>query len=385
MNGTDSSKTEDQELCVVMGAIPRIEQIPDLASERPVDVLARAVHPGEGLLVQQAGHAVFRGDPLELLHDDMLVIVPQIRALVDRRDLELAWRDFIVAGLDRDALFVELVLGFHHESQHPLGDRAEVVVFEFLTFRRLGPEERPPGIEEVGAGEEEISVDQEIFLLGTRRCADHAGVFVAENLEDTLGLYVERLHGTQQWCLVVERFAGPGNKRGRDTESVTVGVFVNVGRTGDIPGRVAARLKGRADAARGKTRRVRLGLDQCAAGELRDGAAGPVGIEEAVVFLCGQAGQREEDVREMGGSLFERPGHHGRSHDIGDCRIEFLPALDRLLQRFIDGLGKQFAHHLVVEDVGAVQRSGRFAFQIDGVDERFVIDDRGDGFLPSGC
>ena len=256
---------EHEELRVLMRGIAGIEQVAELAAQRPVDVLARTVDSGERLLVQQAGHAVFRRHALQLQHDDVLMIVREIGALVDRSDLELTGRNFIMAGLDRNALFVELMLGFHHERQHTLGDRAEIVVFELLAFWRLRAEERPARIEQVGAGEEEVAVDQEVLLLGASGRGHHTGIVVSEQFEDTLRLLIQGLHGAQERRFVVQRLACPRKEGGRDTERVAVGVLVDIGRTGYVPGRVAAGLKGRADSARWKNwrRRALPGSARC--------------------------------------------------------------------------------------------------------------------------
>lgn len=49
-----------------------------------------------------------------------------------------------------DAELVELALHFEHERENAFGDRAEVVVLELLTFRRLRTEERPPAVRRSG-------------------------------------------------------------------------------------------------------------------------------------------------------------------------------------------------------------------------------------------
>src|SRR5262249_6584247 len=150
---------------------------------------------------------------------------------------------------------------------------------------------------------EEVAVDQEVLLLGAGGGGDHPGVFVSEELEDALCLCIEGLHGSEEGRLVVERLAGPRNERGRDTEGISVRVLVDVGRAGHVPGGVAARLEGRADAAGGEARGVRLALDQRVSGELCNRAAAAVRLEEAVVLLGGEARERVEDVGEMGGAL----------------------------------------------------------------------------------
>ena len=150
---------------------------------------------------------------------------------------------------------------------------------------------------------------------------------VAEQLQNPLGLRVQGLHRSQQRRLLVQRLAGPRDERRRDAERRAVGVFQDVGRAGDVPGRVAAGLEGGADAARGEARGVGLALDQFLAGELGDGVAVAVGGEEAVVLLGGQAGQRIEDVGVVGGPLLDRPVLHGQGHGVGDGRIELFAVL----------------------------------------------------------
>ena len=58
------------------------------------------------------------------------------------------------------------LLDLHHEREHALGDRAEVVVVELLALRRLRAEQRAAGRDQVGPLEVEALVDQEVLLLG---------------------------------------------------------------------------------------------------------------------------------------------------------------------------------------------------------------------------
>ena len=75
-------------------------------------------------------------------HEQLLVVGGDVRPLEHRRQLELAGRDLVVAGLGRDAELEQLALGVEHEREHALGDGAEVVVVELLALRRLGAEQR---------------------------------------------------------------------------------------------------------------------------------------------------------------------------------------------------------------------------------------------------
>ncbi len=150
VDGADHRRAEDEELRVVVRVVARIEQVAHRAAQRPVDVLAGAVDAGERLFVQQAGHAVFRRHALQVMHDELLMIGRQVGVFIDRRDFELAGRDFVVPRLDRHAQLEQLVLGLEHEGQHPLGNRAEIVILELLPLRRLRAEQRAAGASRSG-------------------------------------------------------------------------------------------------------------------------------------------------------------------------------------------------------------------------------------------
>ena len=311
------------------GVSPGSSRLPWVAvAEREVDVLARAVDAGERLLVEQALHAVLLGDRLEGRHQQLLVVGGLVGALEHRRDLELAGSDLVVPGLGRDAELEELPLGVHHEAEHALGDGPEVVVVELLALGRLGAEEGAAGVEQVRPGQEEVAVDQEVLLLGAAVGHDVVGLVVAEELEHPLGLGRHRLLRAQHRRLVVERLAGHRDEDGRDAQRVAVGVLQHVRRAHHVPAGVAAGLEGVAQAAVREARRVRLALDQGLARERRERRAVADRVEEAVVLLGGQAGQRVEDVRVVGRALLHRPVLHRRRDGVGDVGVQRRRLLD---------------------------------------------------------
>ena len=159
---------------VLLRGVARLEQVhARVGAHRPVVVLARSVHARERLLVQQADEAVAPRHVLHHLHREHLVVTADVRVLEDRRDLVLVRGHLVVAGLDRHAELVELLLDLEHVGQDALRDRAEVVVVQLVALRRLGAEERAPGGDEVGALEEVLLVDQEVLLLRAHR-GEHA-------------------------------------------------------------------------------------------------------------------------------------------------------------------------------------------------------------------
>ena len=344
------------------GVSPGSSRLPSLALPiEKLTCLPEPLTPCERLLVEQAFHAVLVGEALERGHHQLLVVGGLVGPLEHRRQLELAGRDLLVAGLGRDAELEQLALAIHHVAEHPLGDRAEVVVVELLALRRLGAEQRPSGVEQVGPGQEEVPVDQEVLLLGAAERHDVVGIRVAEQPQHPLGVLGHRLLRAQQRGLVVERVAEHRHEDRRDAERLAVRVVEHVRRAGRIPAGVAAGLERVAQAAAREARPVRLALGQGLAGELGQRQPAAAGLEEAVVLLRGQAGQRIEDVRVVRRALLHRPVLHRRGDGVGHHRVERLGVLDRGQDRLVDQLGQPLLHHRQAEDVLAEDRAGDLA------------------------
>src|SRR6201991_3750249 len=123
------------------GVSPGTNRLPSSAlPTEKLTCLPEAVDTGERLLVEQAFHAVLLGDGLERGHQQLLMIGCEVGALEHRRDLELSRSHLVVPSLCRDAQLEQLTLSVHHETQHPLRHRAEVVVVELLSLGWLGAE-----------------------------------------------------------------------------------------------------------------------------------------------------------------------------------------------------------------------------------------------------
>ena len=177
----------------------------------------------------------------------------------------------------------------------------------------------------------------------------------------------QRVHRAQQRDLGVERLAGPRHERGRDAEERAVRVVQDERRRRRVPRGVAAGLERRADAAGRERRRVRLALDQLLAAELGDRVAVAGRVVEGVVLLGGQAGQRLEPVRVVGGALLHRPLAHRLGDRVGQLRVERVAGLQRRGQLLEDVLGQAGALLVGREDVGA-EDVGAGRRQVDGAE-----------------
>ena len=256
------------------------------------------------------------------------------------------------------------------------------MIFELLTLGRLRAEQGAAGRQQVRSGEEEMSIDQEVLLLGAGRRRDERAVRLAEQLQHALGLAIEGLHRTQERRLLIQRFAGPGDERCRNAERRAVRVFEDVGRAGDVPDRVAAGFERGTNAAGREARTVGLTLDQLLAGELGHRPAVAIGREKAIVLLGGETGEREEDVGVVGRALFDCPILHRRGDDIGDRRVELGPCFDRLAERLVDRLRQPVFHDRLIENVAAEQLGGGCVDEVERLGKWLVVGDGRDGGHP---
>ena len=351
-------RAEHEELHVVVRRVARSEQVvAELIGQRPVVVLAGSVHAGKRLLVQQTRQAVLGRHLLQGLHRHHLMVDGDVGVLEHRRDLVLARRHLVVPRLHRHTDLEQLELRLRHEREHALRDGPEVLVFEFLPLGRLGAEERPSGVNQIGTGKEEVAVDEEVFLLGTAG-REHALGGGPEQLQHADGLLRDGFHRAKQRGLLVERLAGPAHERGRDDQRDAVAVDVQPGRARRVPRGVAARFEGRAHAAGGETGCVGLALDQLLAAELGDGAAISGRREKRVVLLGRDAGHRLEPVRVVRRAVLDGPVLERGGHGVGGRQVERLPARDGGAERAIRRLRQPLLLRLVVEDETAEEFSG---------------------------
>ncbi len=189
-------------------------------------------------------------------------------------------------------------------------------------------------------------VHQEVLLLGAHGGDDPGDVLVAEELQDAHGLLVQGFHGAEEGGLFVQGLAAVGIEDGGDAQ----GVVFDEGVGGGVPGGVASRLKGGAEAAGGEGGGIGLALDQLFAGELHDDGAVALGGDEAVVLLGGDAGHGLEPVGIMGAAFFHGPVLHGVGDDIGDGLVQALAVLHGFFQSLVGLFGETLLHDAVVED-----------------------------------
>ena len=332
VDGLDGCGQEDEEAQVADGGLAGVEQVHRVGGDGPVVVLARAVHTVEGLLMLQADQAMVAGDGLHELHGDQVVVDGAVGDGENRRELVLCGCDLVVLGLGGDAELPQRVVELLHEVVDGGADRAKVVLLELLALARRSAEQRASGEDEVLALLVVLFFDEEVLLLGAHG-GDDARHLEAEQLQDALGLVADGFHGAQERGLLVERLARVGAKRGGDAQHLVFDERV----AGRVPGGVAAGLEGGAQTAAGEGGGVGLALDELLAREGHDGAAVVLRVDERIVLLGGDAGERLEPVRVVRGAVFDGPFLHRVGDDVGDLEVERAILLDGLGEVLVDG------------------------------------------------
>ena len=125
----DGIDHEGDEAQVVLSILTGREEIDTrVGAHRPVAVLARSVHPLEGLLVQQHPEIMAACHPLHERHQQLVMVVRQVTLLIDRCQLKLIRSHLVVARLHRNTQGIALPFQVLHELLHPRGNRPEIVV-----------------------------------------------------------------------------------------------------------------------------------------------------------------------------------------------------------------------------------------------------------------
>ena len=98
-------------------------------------------------------------------------------------------------GFSRNAEFPKFLVKVLHVCGYARFDRAEVVVFQFLSFRGTGAEQRPARVHYILAHAADFAVDKEIFLLGPRGGNNFFNVVLSEKAQYPQCLFIDGFDG----------------------------------------------------------------------------------------------------------------------------------------------------------------------------------------------
>ena len=193
---------EHQEAKVAHRGLARIEQVQLVGGNGPVVMLARAVDPFEGLLMEQTDQTVMACNGFHQFHGDQVVVDRAVGHGEDRCELVLRRSNLVVLGLGGDAELPERVIKLLHEIVDGGTDSAEVVLFKLLTLAGRCAEQRAAGQDKVLAMLVIRFLDQEVLLLGSDGGGD-ARHIDAEHGKRAYGFLRDGFHRTQKRCFLV--------------------------------------------------------------------------------------------------------------------------------------------------------------------------------------
>ena len=286
-------------------------------------MLAGAVHAGERLLVQQGTEAVLGGDLLHDLHDHQVVVGLLDHVPEERGELVLVRSDLAMAGLERNAELVALVLDLLHAREDGLGrvDRRHVVGASLLVLGRVSSEDGAAAHLKIGALVVCGGGDEEQLLLEAD-VGQHAGDVVAEELEEAGALGAHCALRAVKGGLLVESQAGVGHEAGRDEDRVGAEEDRRLG----VDGEVAAGGVSGAEAAVGEGAPVGLATKQMLALQLPNRLAHVVELKHGVLHLSGLTvtlggAHWLEPMAEGVCAIVLRPLENGQGNLVGDFRL----------------------------------------------------------------
>ena len=246
-----------------MGRNARVQQIHSgICSQRPVVVLTGTIHTGKRLLVEQAFHSVLGSDALQCLHNDLIVVNLHIDFRIDRCQLMLCRSCLVMLCLGRNTQFPQFLIYVLHVCRYFLPDGSQIMVIHLLALRRHSAEKRASRKGQVLSLHKILITHQKIFLLRSHGGGNFLGRCITEKADQAQCLFINSLHRTQQRGFLIKGFPCIGTERCRNTECGTCRIMPYKRRRSTVPNRISSGLKGGAQSAGRKGRRVRFPFDQ---------------------------------------------------------------------------------------------------------------------------
>ena len=172
-----------------------IQQIDaQIGRQGPVIVLTGSVHARKWLFMEKASEPVPGSDPLQGLHDDLIMIDSDVGFFKDRSQLMLSRRHLVMLCLRGNSESPELLVDIFHIGRDPRTERSEIMIIQLLPLRRHRSEQRAAGEDQIHSLQIFFTVNNKILLLGAdRRCYAHRPV-IPEQPEKSDCLPVQRFH-----------------------------------------------------------------------------------------------------------------------------------------------------------------------------------------------
>ena len=334
---------------ILMRVLTRIQQVSVTVGNAPVVVLARTVHAGKGLLVQQAHQTVTVRHLAQHFHNLHVVVAGQVHFFKNGSQFKLGRGHLVMAGLGRNSQLPQFLFHIVHKVQDAGGNATEIVVIHLLVLSRSRPKDSAARLVQVRPLQVKTLVNQKVFLLGTQ---GHRGLLGAclEAGHEPPGRLGKGLQTAEQRSLLVQGLAGIAAEGRGNAEGGTVAVTLDKGGASGVPGRIATGLESGTESAAGETGSVRFAHNQVLAAKGHNGLA-VFKFQEGIVLFGGGTRQGLEPVGKVGSATIQSPLLHGVSHFACNACVQGNALVDGGQQLFAALLGEVVAHGLGVEHV----------------------------------
>ena len=145
--------------------------------------------------------------------------------------------------------FPQFLIHVLHICRYFLADGSQVMVIHLLTLRRHSTEESTSCKGQILPLHKILITHQKILLLRSHGRGNFLGSCIAKKADQAQRLFIDSLHGTQQWGLLIECFPCIGTKCRRNTECGPCRIMPYKSRRGTVPNRISPGLKGSAQSS----------------------------------------------------------------------------------------------------------------------------------------
>ena len=221
------------------------------------------------------------------------------------------------------------------------------MIVQFLSFRWFRSKQGSAGVNQILAFQVHIPIHQKILLLRANIGNYPFDIGVAEQSQNTQSLPVQRLHAAEQRGFFIQGLAAIRAEGCRNAECFPF----QKGITGGIPCGVPSGFKSCPKTSGREGRGVRFAFDQFFPGKFHNCPSVRGGINETVMLLSGDSGQRLEPVCEVRSAFLNSPGAHSRSNGVGKLRVKGGSVFYCLMKRLVDFFWQPCTHYLVIKNV----------------------------------
>ena len=186
---------------------------------------------------------MFSGHTFQCLHDNLIMIYRNISRRINGCQFVLCRCHFIVLRLGRYTKFPQFFIDILHICGNFLTNRSKIMIIQFLTFRRHCTKQGSSCINQVLSLHKFLRIYKKIFLLYPNRRSYFFGSCISKKTNQTKCFFIDCLHRTKQWSLLIQCLSRIGTKCRWNTQSCTGSILTDKCRRCTIPRCISSCLK----------------------------------------------------------------------------------------------------------------------------------------------